>query len=242
MPTGRGSPKRTTTRRAPGCGGSAAGTCSVTRRPGRLPGTSRAAGSGRCGRSPSTLPGCATTPSRSGPGPSETLPASPGSPEPGFRAGPGATAAPGSLVRRQPWSPGSPPDPESAAVDGEDLGRPTVGEITHGPDVADGRGRNAGERAAGAGAGAGLLFPGGAVPARDQRVDDGTGGVSAHRPGGAGRGGGHTEQGGTCSRAGAGHLFPCGAVPARDEGLLAAACVVGAHRPRVAGRGCGRPV
>ena len=38
-------------------------------------------------------------------------------------------------------------DPEG--LDGEDLGRPTVGEITHGPDVADGRGRNAGERAPG---------------------------------------------------------------------------------------------
>ena len=75
---GAGSPRRTTTRRAPGCGGSAAGTCCVTRRPGPRPGTSRAAGSGRCGRSPSTSPGCATTPSRSAPWPSWIPADSPG--------------------------------------------------------------------------------------------------------------------------------------------------------------------
>src|ERR1700722_16450229 len=65
--TGPGSPSRTTPRPAPGCAGSAAGTCCATRPPGRTPGISRGQTPGRCVRSPSTWRASRTTPSRSVP-------------------------------------------------------------------------------------------------------------------------------------------------------------------------------
>src|SRR5262249_35232754 len=112
--------------------------------------------------------------------------------------------------------------------------------LTYRPGAAGGGGRHPEEVVVLGGAPvvrAGHLLPGGAVPARDQGLEDGTAGeVAAHRPGAAGGGGGHpVEDVLVGTRARARLLRPAGAVPVLDQRQVPGVGNVMAHRPDVAG-------